>query len=72
VLGADHPRLDSLRAFRDRRLARSAVGRRIIALYEENAAGINAALDRSPALRAATRRLLEAVAAVVGRRAGPD
>ncbi|MBN2107123.1 MAG: hypothetical protein JW832_06815, partial [Deltaproteobacteria bacterium] len=62
VLGQDNRGLESLRALRDSRLARSAEGRRLIKLYYAHAGSINAALDRSPALRAVTRQWLEAIA----------
>ena len=68
VLGADNPELDSLRAFRDSRLAQSAAGRRLAQIYYAHADGINAVLDRSPALRAAARRVLEKIAPLVGRK----
>jgi C1A family cysteine protease len=68
VLGADNPKLENLRNFRDSRLTNSSVGRKVIQIYYNNAYSINAALERSPALRAATRRVLEAIAPVVGRK----
>jgi hypothetical protein len=67
VLGADNPKLENLRGFRDSKLAQSAVGRRIINIYYNNADSINAALERSPALRAVTRRFLEAIPPMVGK-----
>lgn len=66
ILGADNPQLEKLRAFRDSRLAQSAAGRKIIQIYYNNAVSINAALERNPALRAATRRVLEVIAPLVG------
>ena len=66
VLGSDNPKLGNLRAFRDSTLTQSAVGRRIIQIYYNNAESINAALDRSPALRTATKRLLEVITPIVG------
>jgi hypothetical protein len=66
VLGENNPKLDNLRALRDGTLARSAVGRSLILLYYNHAGSINAALDRSPALRAAARRALDAVASMAG------
>lgn len=63
VLGDEDPRLETLRKFRDTVLAKSAVGRKIIQIYYNNADSINAALDRSPALRALTRRVLEVISA---------
>jgi hypothetical protein len=65
VLGAGNPKLENLRAFRDGRLAQSTVGRRVIQAYYSNADSINAALDRSPALQAVTRRVLETIALLV-------
>jgi len=64
----DNPNLENLYAFRDNTLAQSAVGRRVIQIYYNNADSINAALERSPAQRAVTRRVLEAIAPMVGRK----
>ncbi len=66
ALGSDKPNLENLRDFRDSKLANSAAGRKIIQIYYNNADSINAALERSPALRAATRRVLEVIAPMVG------
>jgi hypothetical protein len=66
VLGSDNPKLENLRDFRDNKLAQSVVGRRIISIYYNNAESINAVLERSPALRAVTRRVLEMLAPMVG------
>lgn len=68
VLGADNPNLENLRYFRDSRLAQSAVGRRIIQIYYNNADSINAALQHSSALRSVTRSVLEVIAPIVGRK----
>ena len=62
ALGQDHPYLEKLRAFRDGPLAHSAPGRRIIRIYYDNAGSINAALERSSALRSAARGFFEAAA----------
>jgi hypothetical protein len=67
ALGADNPKIENLRAFRDSSLAQSAVGRRIIKIYYINAASINAALERSPALQAAARRVLEVITPMAGK-----
>lgn len=67
ILGEDNPALLQLRDFRDSTLARSAIGRGIIELYYGNAGSIQTALNKSPAVRAAARRLLDAIAAVVDR-----
>ena len=65
VLGDKSPDLAKLRAFRDSTLAQSAVGRKVIGIYYNNAKSVNAALDRNPALRAVARKLFEAAAALV-------
>jgi len=67
ALGEDNPKLENLRDFRDSRLANSVVGRKVIQIYYTNADSINAALERSPALRAVTRRVLEVIAPMVGK-----
>jgi hypothetical protein len=66
VLGADNPKLQNLRSFRDSKLTQSAIGRKVIQIYYNNADNINAALDKSPALREAARRVLEVIAPIVG------
>ena len=67
ALGDNNPYLDNLRAFRDSTLFQSAIGRKMIQIYYNNADSINAALDRSPALKAFTRMGLEVIAPMVGR-----
>jgi hypothetical protein len=67
MLGESNSKLENLRYFRDSKLAHSAVGCRVIQIYYTNADRINAALERSPALREATRRLLEVIAPMMGR-----
>jgi hypothetical protein len=67
VLGADNPDLESLRHFRDSTLANSFWGVKFIQIYYNNTGGINAALERSPALRAYARRLLETLAPMMKR-----
>jgi len=62
VLGDDNPMLENLRDFRDSRLAQSAVGRKLISIYYNNASSITAALERSPALRTKARQVLEVIA----------
>ena len=66
VLGKDAPAVTSLRQFRDNILAESAFGRKVIELYYGNADSVNSALDRSPALRAVARRMLEIIAPMLG------
>jgi hypothetical protein len=67
VLGEDNPDLESLRDFRDTTLEHSAIGRKIISLYYNNAGSIYAVLERSPALQAVARKMLEVLAAVAVR-----
>ena len=67
ALGDDKQSIEQLQAFRDKTLAQSAIGRMATQIYYNNADSINATLDRSPALRAFTRKVLEAVAPLVGR-----
>jgi hypothetical protein len=67
VLGTDSINLENLRYFRDSKLAKSAIGRKAIQIYYNNADSINSALERSPALRAFIKRVLEVIAPMVGR-----
>ena len=67
TLGENNPKLDNLRDFRDSSLAQSAIGRKAIQIYYNNADSIDAALERSPALRAVTRKALEVIAPMVGK-----
>jgi hypothetical protein len=67
VLGVNNPEFENLRNFRDSKLAQSAVGRSIIRIYYANAESISAALEHSPALRAAGRKVLEEIASMLGR-----
>ena len=67
VLGPDNPALESLRTFRDSKLAQSVLGRKVIQIYYTNADSINAALDRNPALRALACKMLEVIAPLVGK-----
>ena len=68
ALGENNPKLENLRDFRDSTLAQSAVGRKAIEIYYNNADSINDALDRSPVLREFTRRVLELIAPMVGKK----
>lgn len=68
VLGVDNPELEQLRAFRDRTLAQSAIGRALINIYYRNADRMTAALNRNPLLRAAARRVLEVAVLMAGRK----
>jgi hypothetical protein len=65
VLGADDPRLAKLRDFRDKVLAKSALGKRMMNIYYNNADAINAALDKNPTLKAFSYKALESFMPVV-------
>jgi len=67
MLGKDDPAVAILRQFRDSILAQSAVGRKVIQIYYNNADSINAALERSPVLRPMARRVLEIIVPMVGK-----
>ena len=68
LLGEESPNIADLRYFRDTTLVKSAIGRNIVAIYYNNTDSINAALDSSPALRAAARPVLEIIAPLLGRK----
>jgi hypothetical protein len=70
VLGENNAYLENLRDFRDSRLAQSAIGRKVIQIYYNNADSINAALERSPALRTVVRRALEELAPMLEKSGG--
>jgi len=59
VLGDEDPRLIQLRIFRDKVLAKSAFGNRIINSYYNNADAINAAFDKNPTLKAYSYKALQ-------------
>jgi len=62
LLGGDNPDLASLRSLRDTTLARNALGRKLIAIYYNNANSLNAALESSPQLRSFARMVLATIA----------
>jgi hypothetical protein len=66
ALGEDSTDLENLRSFRDNTLAQSALGRRIIRIYYDNAESINGVLERNPSLQSAARRVLKMIAPMVG------
>ena len=68
LIGANNPNLSSLRSFRDGALAESTLGRKAIQLYYSNASEMNETFDRSPVLGTVTRRALEIIAPMVGRK----
>ena len=66
LLGENNPDLANFRSFRDKIRARNAMGRKIILIYYNNADSINAALESRPQLQEAAKRVLEALAPMVG------
>jgi hypothetical protein len=65
VLGEGDPAVAALRRFSDRRLAGSAAGRELIALYYRCSPRLIAVLEQSPRLRAAVRSGLKQFAAAL-------
>ena len=65
LLGADDPRLDLLRQFRDGNLAASATGIMMIEMYYEKSQFIIDMCDSSPAVRLAFKMMVEACMPVV-------
>ncbi|MBN2108706.1 MAG: hypothetical protein JW832_14875 [Deltaproteobacteria bacterium] len=63
LLGGDNAGLAALRGFRDRHLAESAAGRKLIALYYRSSPRLIALLDQYPLLREAVRSGLTRFAA---------
>ena len=58
LLGADNPKLEILREFRDRKLARSAAGRALIQLYYEKSGLLIALCKKKPELNKTLSQLL--------------
>jgi hypothetical protein len=68
LLGADDPRLDVLRRFRDEKLAGSAAGKNLITLYYEKSADIIAICEKDPAAKQVLTQMLEsAIPAIAAR-----
>jgi hypothetical protein len=65
VLGDDDPRLVTLRKFRNNVLNKSALGKRLVAIYYNNAGAINAALQKNPTLKAFSHKALQSFIPVV-------
>jgi len=61
VLGADDPRLDTLRAFRDRVLAKNAEGQKMIRMYYASSTAVVQMIEKNPGLKQAARRYLDAI-----------
>jgi hypothetical protein len=61
VLGEQDSRLGQLRTFRDKVLAKSALGKKVISVYYNNSDAINAALENNPTLKAYSYKVLAGV-----------
>jgi hypothetical protein len=61
LLGADDPRLDTLRRYRDEKLALSRTGRDIIMLYYYTSDAIIAVCEKNPAVKRSLKLMLESV-----------
>jgi hypothetical protein len=61
IFGDGSPQLEQFRDLRDSSLARSAMGRKMIQIYYNNADVINETLERSSTLKNFARRMLEAM-----------
>lgn len=59
VLGEDDPGLVTLRQFRDKILAKSSFGKRIINIYYNNEVAVSAALKKNPTLKAFSSKALQ-------------
>ena len=68
LLGADDPRLDILRQFRDRELAASTAGENLIRIYYDKSADIIAVCEKNPAAKQSLTQLLESIIPAVSRR----
>ena len=68
VHGADSREVVILRAFRDRSLSKSPIGRQLVMLYERLSPGIAAFISRRPFLKSVTRALVVTPAVWVARR----
>jgi hypothetical protein len=65
VLGDENPGLATLCRFRDKVLAKNALGRQVIKLYYRNSAAVNAALESHPKLEAFAHKVLASCISVI-------
>ncbi|MFC1591359.1 rhodanese-like domain-containing protein [Thermodesulfobacteriota bacterium] len=65
ALGADDPRLATLRQFRDEVLSAVPSGRRLVAAYYRNAEAAGALLEQSPVLKAVARQAITCLVPVL-------
>jgi len=65
LLGADDPRLDKLRRYRDEKLAASKAGRDIIKMYYDKSDDIIAVCEKNPAAKQSLKLVLESIIPVI-------
>lgn len=65
LLGADDPRLNKLRQYRDEKLATSKAGRDIIKMYYDKSDDIIALCEKNPAAKRSLKLMLESVIPVI-------
>ena len=71
LLGDDTEKLNSLRVFRDRVLAKSAIGKKIIETYYSNADRVNSFLGNHPVIRESAKKALDLAVSVMNKIIGP-
>ena len=59
LLGGEDPQIETIRRFRDKVLARSTIGRKLIDLYYTNGERIIKIFDKNPVLKKSAKKLLE-------------
>jgi hypothetical protein len=65
LLGADDPRLDTLRQYRDEKLATSKAGRDLIKMYYDKSDDIIAVCEKNPAAKRSLKLMLESIIPVI-------
>ena len=65
LLGADDPRLDTLRHYRDEKLATSKAGRDLIKMYYDKSDDIIALCEKNPAAKQSLKQMLESIIPVI-------
>jgi len=65
LLGADDPRLDTLRRYRDEKLATSKAGRDLIKMYYDKSDDIIAVCEKNPAAKRSLKQMLESIILVI-------
>jgi hypothetical protein len=65
LLGADDPRLDTLRHYRDEKLATNKAGRDLIKMYYDKSDDIIAICEKNPAAKRSLKQMLESIIPVI-------